>query len=439
MWSVNSFSMQQLFGAVADLGRSYFQRPSDNQQTALGSIEWLCRELLSHRGEASGTALAREVAQAITAMSGAERLAFLELLADGFAPDPAALSAAARAYLDEPSAATCLALSMATESPRQALLRRLNVAPGGTAAIVDLRADLLKAVHERSPLVPVASDFQHILESWFNRGFLEFRQIDWNTPAVILEKLIAHEAVHAICGWDDLRRRLTDDRRCYAYFHPALPDEPLIFVEVALTRGLATEIAPLLTVVAHERQAEDADTAVFYSISNCQAGLDGISFGNFLIKQVVDHLSATLPHLKTFATLSPIPGLGAWLAALSGREPAAVPAAALTLIDQGAWPDDATAAQLEAALVPLCARYLVQERRDGQSADPVARFHLGNGARIERINWAADRSPPALKTSAGLMVNYLYDAAHIVANHEAYSSRGEVATSSRVRKLLAAR
>ena len=439
MWRVNSIPMQQLFGAVADLGRSYFQRPNGGPLTPLGSIEWLCRELLSHRGEASGTALAREVAQAIAAMAGAERVAFLTLLGDAFGPDAAALSAAARSYLDAPSVANCLALGTAIESPRQALLRRLNMAPGGTAAIVGLRAELLRAVREQPALAAVEADFQHVLASWFNRGFLEFEQIDWNTPAAILEKLIAYEAVHAIDGWDDLRRRLADDRRCFAYFHPALPDEPLIFVEVALTRGLATEIAPLLDIAAPQQEADQADTAIFYSISNCQAGLNGISFGNFLIKQVVDHLSATLPHVKTFATLSPIPGFVGWLEELLDEDPAAVPADAVALIDDGAWPEGIAAAQLEARLAPLCARYLVQERGDGLPLDPVARFHLGNGARVERINWAADRSSPALKTSAGLMVNYLYDRARIVDNHEAYSARGEVAASSRVKKLLAAR
>ena len=439
MWRVNAISMQQLFGAVADLGRNYFQRPNGNQQTLLGSIEWLCRELLSHRGEASGTAVAREVAQAIALMDGEARLAFLAALADGFGPDPVTLQAAAQAYLDAPSVASSLALSAAVESPRQDLLRRLNMAPGGTAAIVGLRADLLRALRARPGLATVEADFQHVLASWFNRGFLEFEQIDWNTPAAILEKLIAYEAVHAIDGWDDLRRRLADDRRCFAYFHPALPDEPLIFVEVALTRGLATDIAPLLDVAAPQQGADEADTAIFYSISNCQAGLNGISFGNFLIKQVVDHLSATLPQLKTFATLSPIPGFAQWLGDLLEQDPASVPADAVALIDEGAWPEDAAATRLEARLVPLCARYLAQERRNHAPLDPVARFHLGDGARIERINWAADCSPPALKASAGLMVNYLYDAAHIVANHEAYSARGEVATSARVKKLLAVR
>ncbi|MFQ5974342.1 MAG: malonyl-CoA decarboxylase domain-containing protein, partial [Alphaproteobacteria bacterium] len=248
------------------------------------------------------------------------------------------------------------------------------------------------------------------------------------------------EAVHEIRGWHDLRRRLADDRRCFAYFHPALPEEPLIFVEVALTRGIATAVQPLLDITSLDRGADDADTAIFYSISNCQTGLDGISFGNFLIKQVVDHLSRELPQLKTFATLSPIPGFATWLAELSERETDTVPVEALQLIDEGRFPTEPAAEErLKAALIPLCARYLIQEKRDGLPIDPVARFHLGNGSSIEQINWLADRSENGLRNYAGVMVNFLYEKSRIVENHEAYSSQGEVAVSAKVRKLLTSR
>ena len=384
--------------------------------------------------------MAREVARAIKDMTAAERLAFLRVLATEFGPDPDHIAAAARAYLDEPSADNYLTLSNVIESPRQGLLRRLNMAPGGTAAIVGLRADVLRAMGENPWLKPVDADFQHLLASWFNRGFLQFEQIDWNTPAAVLEKLIEHEAVHEIRGWQDLRRRLADDRRCFAYFHPALPEEPLIFVEVALTRGISTAVQPLLDTTSLDRGADDADTAIFYSISNCQTGLDGISFGNFLIKQVVDHLSRELPQLKTFATLSPIPGFAAWLVELSERETDTVPVEALQLVDEGRRPTNPAAEEpLKAVLIPLCARYLIQEKGAGLPIDPVARFHLGNGSSIEQINWLADESENGLRSYAGVMVNFLYEKSRIVENHEAYSSQGEVAASAKVRKLLTSR
>jgi malonyl-CoA decarboxylase len=298
------------------------------------------------------------------------------------------------------------------EPPRQEVFRRMNMAPGGTAALVELRRSLLAAMGTHPELEAVDHDLTHLLSSWFNRGFLQLRRIDWGTPASILEKLIAYEAVHEIRGFPDLKRRLERDRRCFAFFHPALPEEPLIFVEVAFVAELPSQVGPILaqeSVVGDPRRAR---CAVFYSITSCQAGLKGISFGNFLIKQVAADLHAELPNLKTFSTLSPIPGLRRWAAERL----------------RGAIPDDP--AKLEA----LAAWYLTREWREGQALDPVARFHLGNGARLERINRGADPSPKGAAQSFGMMVNYVYDLGEVERNHEEYVNRHRVACSSPVDK-----
>ena len=427
--------VRQMFGAIADLGRQYLLPAAD--ASPLGAARALCRELLSHRGEASGTALAHQVIETFGALDGAARLEFLVMLAEDFGPDSELVAAAAGAYAAEPGEVNYAALIDAVESPRQELIRRLNMAPGGTAAIVDLRAALVANLKDNEELRPLERDLRHLLGSWFNRGFLQFERIDWRTPAVVLEKLIAYEAVHEIQGWDDLRRRLADDRRCFAFFHPALPDEPLIFVEVALVRGLAGEIGPLLETPDKISAAEDADTAIFYSISNCQAGLAGISFGNFLIKQVADTLSNELPGVRTFSTLSPAPGFLRWLMT---ADPETLPVALddderALIAEPGWWDNEVSRQRLKGPLLSLCAYYLLQAKTGEAPRDPVARFHLGNGASIERLNWAADFSPKGLQQSAGMMVNYLYERDEIVANHEAFTNQGRIVASAAVRRM----
>jgi malonyl-CoA decarboxylase len=284
------------------------------------------------------------------------------------------------------------------------------------------------------------ADLRHLFASWFNRGFLELRRIDWQSPAAVLEKLIAYEAVHEIKGWDDLRRRLAPDRRCFAFFHPALPGEPLIFVEVALVRGLATAMPPLLARETDEEaaraQAARADTAIFYSISNCQDGLRGISFGNFLIKQVVEELQAEFPQLKRFSTLSPVPGFRRWLMQrlAEGSDPDTV---LLPKLERdGWWHDLAQSEKLRPALMRLCALYLTRQPSPGSRVDPVARFHLGNGARLERINWLGNVARRAIQESFGIMVNYLYDHDSIEDNHEAFVRDGTIVRSPDVDALL---
>ena len=400
--------------------------------------------LLSRRGEATGVALAQALLAGYANADAADRLAFLTALAERFGPDRQRVeNAVARLQDSGFDDATVKSLHDAAEPRRQELFRRLNLAPGGTAALLRMREALLENSAGRPQLRPIDGDFVHLFASWFNRGFLVLRRIDWTTPAHILEKIIRYEAVHAIENWDDLRNRLApDDRRCYGFFHPQLADEPLIFVEVAMTREIPGAIAPLLDLARTPIAARDATTAVFYSISNTQKGLGGISFGNFLIKQVVEELKRELPDLQTFVTLSPVPGFASWLAAerQSPSSTVLTPAAreTLTLLDQPGWHEEAdTAARVQTALLPIAAHYFLQARdRRGRQIDPVARFHLGNGARLERLDFLGDRSAKGLQQSHGLMVNYLYAPDEIEANHEAFAETGAVAAAPAVRKLL---
>ncbi len=384
-------------------------------------------------------ALARELLERYEAMNEGQRLRFFALLGDTFSPDVAAVNRAADAYRDAPGAETLLGLSRAVEPPRQELIRRINMTPNGTPAIVAMRRDLLPLLPAHPDLKAVDADFEHLLRSWFNRGFLELHRIDWSTPAVLLEKLFEYEAVHEIRGWSDMRRRLEADRRCFAFFHPALPDEPLIFVEVALLGGLADSIRPLLDSGSPTLDPSRATTAIFYSISNCQDGLRGISFGSFLIKQVVTELTDELPRLRTFATLSPVPGLCRWLENSVGEGRGFTPEELelLSVLETRGWHHvSAEEEPLKELVLRSCARYLLEAKSNGLPLDPVARFHLGNGASIERINWLADTSAKGLKQSASIMVNYAYRPKQIERNHEAYVNRGRVAASAAVRALM---
>ncbi len=400
----------------------------------------LCHALLSERGEVSGARLAREALAAYQALDAAASAAFFDLLVEEFSPDPAALLRAVERYCGEPSQSNLILLQLAAEPPRQELFRRLNMAPGGTARLVDMHRRVLDGLGTHPHWQGIDADFVHLLRSWFNRGFLSLQRIDWRTPAAVLEKLIAYEAVHAIQGWHDLRRRLECDRRCYAYFHPALPEEPLIFIEVALTRGVSATVQPLLDPEAPVTDPAAADCAMFYSITNCQRGLHGVSFGNLLIKQVAEVLGRELPRVKTFATISPVPGFRAWLAGCAERaehEPErAQLMQLLASIDAPRWFEDAArSAELERQLTALCAHYLLHARNGQEPRDPVARFHLLNGARLARLNWLADRSAAGMRQSAGMMVNYVYRLAEVERNHEAYARERRVIASRALHRL----
>ena len=395
-----------------------------------------CAGLMRQGGEVSRIAVAEQALEAYGGLDAEGKLGAFRLLLEDYSADPEAIRAAYAAWEAAPSEAALAKLFTAVEPRRQTLLRRLNLAPGGTLRLVRMRADILAAMRSEPDLAPLDADFEHLLASWFNRGFLVMRRLDWNAPASILEKIVAYEAVHEIRDWDDLRRRLDPrDRRCYGFFHPATGDEPLIFVEVALTRGIPDAVGPLLAG-EEGAAAEEADTAVFYSISNCQPGLKGVSFGNFLIKQVVRDLSHDLEGLRTFVTLSPAPGFAAWLAA----EEAPAARALSARLTEGAWVSDAAEREaLEGEVKAWAARYFLEAKTPaGFPVDPVARFHLGNGAEAHRINWPADYAAGALKRAHGLMINYLYDPGAIEDRHEAYVSAGTVASAPELRKALEA-
>ena len=423
--------------ALVELGRGFLDRPA----IAGDEIETLvrqCGELVSLRGEASGTAMASEIAEKYRTLSNDCRLQFLERVAQEWGPDLDRISRAAESFLESPGTKGYRGLVRAMEAPRQQLFQRLNMAPGGTAMIIGMRQLILTRLPDGTDLEGLEHDLRQLLVSWFNRGFLQFEQIDWRTPAMILEKLIAYEAVHEITGWNDLRRRLESDRRCFAFFHPALPDEPLIIVQVALTKGLAVRIQDVIEAPLDQGAAEKPDTAIFYSISNCQEGLVGISFGNLLIKQVVDAIRKELPEIRKFATLSPIPGFSAWLGDMAKQRslPSVSDTELAYLADPDFLQDNRKRQQLRPTLTRLCATYLLTARRRQAPLDPVARFHLGNGASIEQIDWDADPSPKGIAQSLGMMVNYLYDPEDIVSNHEAFVRGSRIAASTAVSGLL---
>ena len=447
---------------VSSLWRDMADRVSGPEESSdLAEQMRVC--LAARGGEVSARARAANLAQAYVAADAAGRRAFLRTLAS-FDSDPEAVARAADALGSasdpESSAAAKVRLRRALEPPRLRLLTQFTTIPDGMKFLVDLRGELLQLADGDGMLAALEADMKGLLANWFDVGFLELRRIDWSSPAALLEKLVDYEAVHRIKTWRDLKNRLDSDRRCYAFFHPRMPEEPLIFVEVALVQGLADSVQRLLDQKAPVLDPKEADTAIFYSINNCQRGLDGIAFGNFLIKRVVETLSGELRGLKHFATLSPIPGFARWLAereqaaednllqegeATALRKAAAVPpathptAALALLMARRNWPREPTLnATLEPVLLRLCARYLLTEggRNPKRARDPVGHFHLSNGARVERINWLADTSAKGMAESAGLMVNYLYDPGKIEDHHEAYAGEGKRAAAPAVRKLL---
>jgi len=444
---LNVSFFQELLTTIADRGRSLIDL-SIGPLSGSGddTIEDLSRALITSLGEASGVALAAKVLERYKQLDERGKRNFFHVLATEFIPRQEDVAAAAGIYLDDPTPQHMEALSEAVASPRQEFFRRLNLAPGATAEIVCLRTDLQQLIKDDPDLRLVDKDLVHLLASWFNRGFLVLQRIDWSTPASILEKIIAYEAVHEIQGWEDLRRRLDPaDRRCYAFFHPSLVDEPLIFVEVALTHDIPNSIQTLL----EQERKTDLDgkpptTAVFYSISNCQEGLAGISFGNFLIKQLVGDLSKEIPTLKSFVTLSPIPGFSRWLSGLQADEGSELLSHDdrdfIKTLKKGDWLEDSDLNTVaKEFLLPLVAHYfLFAQDLNGRPWDPVARFHLGNGARLERINWLGDISAKGLGESYSLMVNYLYDINDIEKNHEAYINERTVIAAKSVHSLLGA-
>lgn len=432
-----------LLSQIADRGRALFQ--GSRRVPLIGhqpDIRELCHALLSRRGEASGVALADQILTIWSQSEAEQKKQFLLDLVADFGPSRTGFETAVATWKESPSETTLRAVHVAAEPRRQELIRRLNLAPGGTRRLVLMREEILAYRKAHPELEVLDADFVHLFSSWFNRGFLVLKRIDWSTSASILEKIIRYEAVHAIDDWTELRRRIEpEDRRLFAFFHPQMTDEPLIFVEVALTRDTPDSIAPLLAADRPAIRASEANTAVFYSISNCQTGLRSVSFGNFLIKQVVEDLRRELPNLRTFVTLSPAPGFAKWLDRQLAATPDWLTSADIDAVEalrqSGAIINDQERARLTDTLDGIAAQYfLVAKDSHQKPIDPVARFHLGNGARLERLNAFGDISANGMRNSYGLMVNYLYDLKSIEENHEAFAEAGEVATSSAVRSKL---
>ena len=400
-----------------------------------------CRRLLSARGEANSAVHAATALWQYQHLSEPEQLRFFEYLDQDLGLNPADVLEAAHLYAAEPTAQTLMNLTSVAEPPRQELLRRLNRAPGGTALIVQMRRQLLRVLPERPQLAAVEADFFHLLSSWFNPGFLEMQQVDWNSPAQLLEKIIQHEAVHAIDGWDDLRRRLQPDRRCFAFFHPQLPGEPLIFVEIALVPEMPAAIAPLIEKAAHPIESKQFKVATFYSISNCQPGLRGVSLGNFLIKRVAERLHAEFPSIRRFCTLSPIPGFVRWLDQVDSEAVEFKPVreklqAALNKLNRDRGPiDPRTASRSEREALLVLASIFLRFVSPAAAGDPVAKFQLGNGARLQRVNWAGDLSKNGVRQSLGMMVNYLYDLAKVEEYHQRFLE-GHVVHAQAVARLV---
>ena len=400
----------------------------------------LCSTLLTEQGEFSGRRIATDALLAYALLDSDSREKFFDHLVEDFSPSADALSRAADAYRDDPSQRNLIRLQTAVEPPRQELFRRLNQGEGGTGVLVEMRKHLLATLPKHPERAGIDADLAHLFRSWFNRGFLYLQRIDWGTSALILERLIEYEAVHQINGWSDLRRRLDADRRCYGFFHPALPNQPLIFIEIALVRGLPARVQPLLDPKAPVLDPTTADCAAFYSITNCHDGLRGVSFGNMLIKQVVEELRRDFPGLKTFATVSPVSGFADWLTktepALTLDERRPMLQKVLDTFRGSADEDEpAVAPAIQRELSRLCAHYLMHAKRGGQlPLDPVARFHLANGARLERLNWMGDTSAAGLARSLGFTVNYVYRLADVERNHEAYAKACVVAASTEFRK-----
>jgi malonyl-CoA decarboxylase len=426
-------TLSRAISSVVDAGRVILAgRRSAGETKQPTALADLCRELLEHRGEASGLALASEICGAYQALDDDQRGIFFASLASDFEVDDGDILEATTQYREDPSFENLAAISKAVEAPRQKLFRRINMAPEGTRTLVTLRGHLLGALKSTPTLRAVDSDFKHLFVSWFNKGFLEMQRVDWNSPAMLLEKIIDYEAVHEINGWDDLRSRLAADRLCFAFFHPAMPGDPLVFVEVALTDGVPDAIAPLLSTAREPIATADINTVVFYSISNCHAGLAGISFGNFLIKQVVQELLGEQPGIKAFVTLSPEPGFRRWLeeADLAGLVEEQLANAVRQPVNT------VVKSEVRDALMKLCAHYLCNVKSGTLARDPVARFHLGNGANLYRLNWAADLTANGKQQSGGIMVNYLYDLNKIEINHDAYFDQGTIPVSKSVTRLL---
>ena len=429
---------RNIFHSIADVGESFLDH-TGIRGTALQKLLKLSNDLVSHKGAASGMALAREVFILYKSLDHLERLIFFKHLQRDFGPDIKTIKKISKDFIENPGEKTAEKLRESSISKRIKLFNRMNMAPNGTESIVHLREDLMSLLKNHPDLKPIDQDLKSLLKTWFNPGFLILKKIDWDTEAAILEKIILYDTVHNIDNWNDLKQRLVENRRCFAFFHPALEDEPLIFVEVALTRGIAPSMSSIFKLTEPPTPTK-MNTAIFYSINNCQSGLRGIPLGNFLIKRVVAEIEIEIPSIKKFSSLSPVPGFSKWLIKQTNLKEANIPEIdkmMLMMLNKENWHQDPRAvSKLKRPLIKACAHYLKNVKKRNRPENAVARFHFGNGAELFRINWMGNTTKQGLNDSFGIMVNYRYDPRQIESNHEKYTRNGELALSKSIRSLL---
>ena len=431
-------NLKRIISSIADVGQKLFKK-SDIKKDDLESILLLCDDLLSNKGAVFGITVARDITNLYQELSNENKLNFFKKLNEKYKPSHTKVGEAISLYLKSQNEKNLSLLFKVAEGKRRELFRRMNMAPNGTSIIVSLREDLLKFLGVAQDLVPLDNDLKHLFKAWFNPGFLKLKKITWDTKATVLEKIMKYERVHHIKDLNELKRRLGEDRRFFSYFHPALEDEPIIFVQVALTKSLGKSIQEIMKPLINGDQKND--TATFYSISNCHEGLSRVTLGNFLIKRVIYEIQEELPHIKNFGTLSPIPGFAQWFSYLEENKLKTIMGnfkhdlAFLKSSDLKIG--DTRIIENKEELTKLVAHYLINEKNQkGLPINDVTRFHLGNGAIIEDIAINANVSDTGFKRSFGIMVNYLYELESIEKNHEDYMTNNKVVFSNKLKKYL---
>ena len=433
------FNLKEIISSIADVGQKLFKK-SAVKKNDLDSIISLCDDLISNKGAAFGITVARDITDLYQTLSPEKKLLFFKKINEKFRPNHTKVNEAIDFYKTEQNDKNLFRLFITTEGQRRELFRRMNMSPNGISTIVSLREDLLKILNENKELKPLDNDLRELFKSWFNPGFLKLTKITWDTKAAVLEKIIQYERVHAIKDMNELKRRLGEDRRFFSYFHPALEDEPIIFVQVALTNGLGKSIQEIMK--PSSEGAKKYDTATFYSISNCQEGLSRVTLGNFLIKRVVYEIQEELPNIKNFGTLSPIPGFRDWLITLDEKIIqnilGKIPYTNIAFLkSNNVKVGDGRIVSNKDAIIKLVAHYLMSEKnKKGLPINDVCRFHLGNGAIIDDININANISEVGFKRSFGVMVNYLYELKNIEKNHEDYINNKKIIISDQLKKKL---
>ena len=433
------FNLKEIISSIADVGQKLFKK-SVVKKNDLESIISLCDDLISNKGAAFGITVARDITDLYQTLSPEKKLLFFKKINEKFRPNHTKVTEAINLYKSEQNDKNLFKLFVTSEGQRRELFRRMNMSPNGISTIVSLREDLLKILNENKELKPFDDDLRELFKSWFNPGFLKLTKITWDTKAAVLEKIIQYERVHKIKDMNELKRRLGEDRRFFSYFHPALEDEPIIFVQVALTNGLGKSIQEIMK--PSSEGAKKYDTATFYSISNCQEGLSRVTLGNFLIKRVVYEIQEELPNIKNFGTLSPIPGFRDWFTTLDEKIIqnilGEIPYNNVSFLKSpGLKVGDARIVSNKKAIIKLVAHYLMNEKnKKGLPINDVCRFHLGNGAIIDDININANVSEVGLNRSFGVMVNYLYELKNIEKNHEDYINKKKIIISDQLKKKL---